>query len=122
MEKVPVWVTNFVFDYGTGALMISPFSMQILNSNNHASFLSKQEREQNYQIDYRFSLQCDLPIRDFIFVTSKGELRYTGNLLNYANSKEEAVEKVTTYLVNKKSGFESKSYHLRDWVFSRQRY
>ncbi|MBI5456605.1 leucine--tRNA ligase [Candidatus Kaiserbacteria bacterium] len=102
-EKIPIYVADYVLaHYGTGAIMAVP---------------AHDER------DFEFAKKFNLPIRDVI---SSGKIEtgtYTGEgrLVNSANfsgiDSKEARSKMTTEF-----GTQKKTYKLRDWIVSRQRY
>ncbi|MGG1216374.1 leucine--tRNA ligase [Priestia endophytica] len=107
-EKMPIWIADYVLaTYGTGAIMAVP---------------AHDER------DYEFAQAFDLPIKE---VVSGGDITkeaYTGNgahvnsdFLNGLD-KEEAIEKMISWLEENKKGEKKVTYRLRDWLFSRQRY
>jgi len=104
-EKLPIWISDYVLmDYGTGAVMSVP---------------AHDER------DYEFAKKFDLKI---LQVVEGDDLPFTssGKLINsdFLNGlqKEEAIDKIITYLEDKKIGKRDTRYKLRDWLFSRQRY
>ena len=104
-EKLPIWISDYVLmDYGTGAVMSVP---------------AHDER------DFEFAKKFDLKI---LQVVEGDELPFTssGKLINsdFLNGllKNDAIEKMITYLEDKKLGKRNTRYKLRDWLFSRQRY
>lgn len=107
-EKIPVWISDYVLaTYGTGAIMSVP---------------AHDER------DYEFAKKFDLKI---IAVLEGGDISkeaFTGDgthinsdFLN-GTDKTEGIEKIITFLEEKKIGKKTINYKLRDWLFSRQRY
>jgi len=107
-KKVPIWVADYVLiSYGTGAIMAVPA---------------------HDQRDYEFAQKFNLEI---IPVLEGGDLSteaFTGDG-NHINSdflnglgKEEAIQKMISWLEEKKLGMKQVNYKLRDWIFSRQRY
>lgn len=117
--KIPIWIADYVLaTYGTGAIMAVP---------------AHDER------DFEFARKFQLPIVQVIRAPdeAKGkgeESAYTGIGICF-NSKtpdksfsidgmpsDQAVEKITKWLEEKKIGKKSVQYKLRDWLFSRQRY
>ncbi len=114
-EKIPVWISDYVLlAYGTGAIMAVP----------------DHDRR-----DFEFATKFDLPIREVIY-SQKAERKKDGSLkkayleegklINSGAfnklSSQEAREKITQHLAQKKLGKKAVSYKLRDWIFSRQRY
>ncbi|MDO8521382.1 MAG: leucine--tRNA ligase, partial [bacterium] len=109
-EKIPVWVANYVLSgYGTGAIMAVP---------------AHDER------DFEFAKKYDLPIRMVICpnypepncpvldraYVGPGHLVESGKF--NGKTSEEAKALITQYA----DGSMKKTYKLKDWVFSRQRY
>lgn len=100
-EEIPVFIADYVLGhYGTGAIMAVP---------------AHDER------DFAFAKKFDLPIRN---VVQGGEAPYTGpgTLINSGGynglNNEEAKRKITEAV----GGRMIKTYRLRDWLISRQRY
>ena len=101
-ETIPVYIADYVLGhYGTGAIMAVP---------------AHDER------DFAFAQKYELSIKPVI--ESSLELPSTGfgTLINSGDfnglSSEEAKKKITESV----GGKETKTYKIRDWVFSRQRY
>lgn len=107
-EKMPIWIADYVLaTYGTGAIMAVP---------------AHDER------DYEFAQAFDLPIKEVVSGGDVTKEAYTGNgahvnseFLNGLD-KEEAIEKMISWLEKNKKGEKKVTYRLRDWLFSRQRY
>ena len=111
-EKVPVFVGDYVLStYGTGAVMGVP---------------AHDER------DFAFAKKYNLPIR--VVISEDGSevnnlnKAYTGNGIQI-NSGEfnginniEGQKRITKLIESKKFGEKTITYHLRDWLISRQRY
>jgi leucyl-tRNA synthetase len=109
-ERVPIWIAEFVLgDYGTGAVMGVP---------GHD------------QRDHDFARQHNIPIKKVIDVEGKSvgkeAVEEYGILVNsevYSGmSSQQAKKAILRDLENRNSGRKSISYHLRDWLISRQRY
>lgn len=112
-EEIPVFTADYVLmSYGTGAIMAVP---------------AHDER------DYDFATAYDLPIRLTIEPPADhegGAYIGDGKVINSANdslsinglSKDEAIEKITSWLAGAGIGQKAITYRLRDWLFSRQRY
>lgn len=112
-KRIPVWISDFVLgSYGTGAIMAVP---------------AHDER------DWEFAKKFGLPIIPVIKPEEEWDFEkkaYTEVERGVAvNSPEwnglapkEAIKRVIEWLEEKKIGKRSVSYHLRDWIFSRQHY
>ena len=126
-EKLPIWITNFVInEYGTGAVMINAFSPEIFGYQEIPNLVNEKELKQNKQIDYAFAVKYNLPIRK-IFQINNHEEDISGKfinspLINSLNNKNQAIEIINKHLKKEKKGRTGEFYHLKDWIFSRQRY
>ena len=114
-ERLPVWIADFVLPgYGSGAVMGVPA---------------------HDQRDYEFAKKFGLPVRRVISRDSEpGERQeaisaaYEGDgfLINSGAftglPNQVAIGKIADYLEQKQIGRRSVSYHMRDWLISRQRY
>ena len=107
-KRIPIWISDYVLmTYGTGAIMAVP---------------AHDSR------DYEFATKFGL---DIIPVLEGGDISkeaFTGDgkhvnsdFLNGLN-KEDAIEKITNWLEEKKIGQRKVNYKLREWIFARQRY
>lgn len=107
-EKMPIWIADYVLaSYGTGAIMAVP---------------AHDER------DFEFAKKFGLPIKEVVAGGNIEKEAYTGDgehinsgFLNGLN-KEEAINKMISWLEEKGIGTKKVTYRLRDWLFSRQRY
>lgn len=116
-ERIPIWAADYVLaDYGHGAVMAVPA---------------------HDQRDLDFALKFDLPVR-VVLDTSDTEnpaedpaqtgtaLAGDGVLVNSdilnGLRKAEAMAKIIEVLEAKGAGRAAKTYRLRDWLISRQRY
>ena len=108
-KEIPVWVSDYVLmNYGTGAIMAVP---------------AHDER------DYAFAKKFNI---DIIEVISGGDISkeaYTedgivinSDIINGIDNKEEAINKMISYMEENKIGHKEVNYRLQDWVFSRQRF
>jgi len=107
-EKIPVWLADFVLmSYGTGAIMGVP---------GHD------------QRDWDFAQKYGLEIKEVVSGGNVKEQPYVGNgnLVNSGEfngiNNEQAKKRITQFLKNKDLARSAVRYHLRDWIFSRQRY
>lgn len=112
-KEIPIWISDFVLaSYGTGAIMSVP---------------AHDER------DYAFAKKFDLPI--IPVVKPEGEWDFdkkayvevdTGKMINSepinGMDPKEAFSKMIEWLKEKGIGERASSYHIRDWIFSRQHY
>ena len=110
--ELPVWISDFVLaGYGTGAIMAVP---------------AHDER------DFEFAQQYGLPIRSVVQPDEEWDFSrqaYSGVDGTLVNSDilnglrvEQAIETSADWLTESGSGARAVSYHLRDWIFSRQHY
>ncbi len=111
-EELPIWISDFVLmSYGTGAIMAVP---------------AHDER------DYEFAKQHGLPVKPVVIPTGGWDFEgsaYTGLEGTLVNSgpitgmdPAQAILAVIRWLEEKGLGKQADSYHLRDWIFSRQHY
>lgn len=97
-KEIPIWISDFVLaSYGTGAIMSVP---------------AHDER------DHAFAKKFSLPIVPVINKEgwNYGEKAYT------ELGKGEEYKKMLEWVEKMGVGKRSSSYHLRDWIFSRQHY
>ncbi|BBM88359.1 leucine--tRNA ligase [Spirochaetota bacterium] len=116
-EKLPLYVANFVLaEYGTGAIMGCP---------------GQDAR------DYAFAKAHELPIKHVVCPADTNIETYKNKPPSEAFTEHGitinsqfltgiptalAIEKMTTYLEEKKLGRRKIQYKLKDWLISRQRY
>jgi leucyl-tRNA synthetase len=110
-QKIPVWIADYVLaGYGTGAIMAVPAHDQ-----------------RDWEFAKRFSLPM-IQVLEGESGESIDEQAHTGDgiLINsdFLNglSKDKAIQKMISWLEDKKLGAKKIQYKLRDWLFSRQRY
>ncbi|MEK7528051.1 MAG: leucine--tRNA ligase [Patescibacteria group bacterium] len=97
-QEIPIWISDFVLSsYGTGAIMAVP---------------AHDDR------DHAFANKFDLPI---VPVVSKDGWNFKEKAYIEVE-KGEKFEKMMKLIEEKGIGKRSTSYHLRDWIFSRQHY
>ncbi|RXZ02416.1 leucine--tRNA ligase [Fictibacillus sp. S7] len=107
-KRVPIWIADYVLaTYGTGAIMAVP---------------GHDER------DHEFAMKFELPIIEVVEGGDVSKEAYAGDG-KHVNSdfldgldKEEAINKINSWLEENKNGEKKITYRLRDWLFSRQRY
>ncbi|MDV7718738.1 leucine--tRNA ligase [Pediococcus ethanolidurans] len=107
-EKLPIWIADYVLaSYGTGAIMAVPA---------------------HDQRDWDFAKKFDLPIKPVIEGGNVEDAAYTEDGVHINSEflngmdKPTAINKMLTWLEDKKVGKKKVNYRLRDWIFSRQRY
>jgi leucyl-tRNA synthetase len=111
-EEIPVWISDFVLaSYGSGAIMSVP---------------AHDER------DFTFAKKYGLPIRPVVLPSQGWDFEagaYSGKDGTLINSGplnelevEDAIRRAIGWLEEKGLGEAAASYHLRDWIFSRQHY
>lgn len=107
-QQIPIWTADYVLtSYGTGAIMAVPA---------------------HDQRDWDFAKKFDLPITQVITGGDVEKEAYTGDgkLVNSGEftgtDSRLAITKVTQWLEEKGYGQAKVTYHLRDWLISRQRY
>jgi leucyl-tRNA synthetase len=112
-EKVPIWIADYALaTYGTGCVMAVP---------------GHDER------DFEFARRFNLPIRKVILQSGTNEsdelmqaFIEPGKMINSGifngMDSEEGIDKIISFLEEKKFGEKKINYRLRDWLISRQRY
>ena len=111
-QELPIWISDFVLlSYGTGAIMAVP---------------AHDER------DHQFAIQYGLPVQPVILPETEWDFAraaYTGMEGRVVNSDpinglapSDAIPAAIDWLASRGLGERAVSYHLRDWIFSRQHY
>ena len=123
-EEIPIWVADYVLmGYGTGAIMAVP---------------AHDTRDFEFAKEFNLPITCILDPKDADDKLRKQVLNgdacwpSDGVYIHSANSnegldinglsKEEGIQKVTSWLEEKNLGEGAVNYKIRDWLFSRQRY
>lgn len=107
-KEIPIWISDYVLvTYGTGVIMAVPA---------------------HDQRDYEFAKKFDL---DIIPVLEGGDIskeayvqdgtHINSEFLNGLN-KQDAINKIISWLEERKIGTKKINYKLREWIFARQRY
>ena len=111
-KEIPIWIADYVLmEYGTGAIMAVP---------------AHDER------DFIFAKKFNLPIKVVVRAenSKKGAdslpfveegVSCNSEFLNELSTRQ-AIQKMNSYIKEKKLGIPKVQYKLRDWIFSRQRY
>ena len=108
-KMIPIWIADYVLiSYGTGAIMAVP---------------AHDTR------DWEFAKKFNLPIIEVLKsevdvqnqAWTEDGIHVNSGFLDGLNKKD-AIEKMISFLEEKKIGKRAVNYKLRDWVFSRQRY
>ena len=107
-KEIPIWISDYVLaGYGTGAIMAVP---------------AHDTR------DYEFAKKFDIPI---IQVLEGGDISKEAFIEDgvHINSeflnglgKQEAIDQMIVWLEEHHVGKKQINYHIRDWIFARQRY
>ena len=107
-KLIPIYIANYVLSsYGTGAIMAVP---------------AHDTR------DYEFAKSHNLPIIQVLEGGDISKEAYTEDGIHINSSfldglnKEEAFNKIISYLEENKIGNKKVQYKLREWIFARQRY
>ncbi len=107
-KRVPIWISDYVLaSYGTGAIMAVP-----------------AHDERDYAFAKKFNLDI-IPVIDGGDITKEA---YTGDGIHINSgfldglNKEEAINKMISWLEENQIGAKKVSYRLREWIFARQRY
>ena len=106
--EIPIWISDYVLaSYGTGAIMAVP---------------AHDDR------DYAFAKKFNIPIIQVIAGGNIEENAYTGDGVHINSgfldglNKEDAINKMISWLEANGLGTKKVNYRLRDWIFARQRY
>lgn len=107
-KEIPIWIADYVLaTYGTGAIMAVPAHDQ-----------------RDYEFAKKFGLEI-LPVLeggDISKEAFEGDgLHINSDFLNGFN-KEEAIDKMLTFLEEKGIGEKKINYQFHEWIFARQRY
>ena len=107
--KIPVYIADYVLNtYGTGAIMSVPAH----DERDH-------EFAKKYDLPIIAVVKSDVDVQTEAF-SGDGE-HINSDFLNGLN-KTDAINKMISWLEDKKIGAKKVNYKLRDWLFSRQRY
>ncbi len=107
-EKIPIWISDYVLvTYGTGAIMAVPAHDQ-----------------RDYEFATKFGIKI-IPVLEGGDISKEAfvgdGLHINSEFLNGLN-KEDAINKIISWLEEQKIGYKKVNYKLREWIFARQRY
>ena len=126
-REIPIFIADYVsLDYGTGAIMAVPahdqrdfefakkYNLPIIKVVKPPEILPHSI---NRSAGIYGKIEEDI---EFEFYEGKG-VNINSGFLNGLETKE-AIKKIIRWLKENKLGGKRVNYHLRDWIFSRQRY
>ena len=107
-KQIPIWIADYVLsNYGTGAIMAVP-----------------AHDTRDYEFATKFGLDI-IPVLEGGDISKEAftedGLHINSDFLNGLN-KEDAIEKMLSWLEENKIGTKKVNYKLREWIFARQRY
>ena len=106
-KEIPIYIADYVLaSYGTGAIMAVP---------------AHDERDFEFATKYGIEIIPVLKSESDVLPMVEDGLHINSDFLDGLN-KEDAIEAMNTWLVDKGVGEPKVTYRLRDWLFSRQRY
>ena len=111
-KLLPIWIADYVLSsYGTGAIMAVP-----------------AHDERDYEFAKKFDLEIIQVLKDDSGLCNLEKEAYTGDGIHINSgfldglNKQDAIDKIISFLEEKTIGKKEVNYKLRDWIFSRQRY
>ena len=107
-KKIPIWISDYVLlSYGTGAIMAVP-----------------AHDERDYAFAKKFGLEI-VPVLDGGDISDEAfvgdGIHINSDFLNGLN-KQDAINKMISWIEEKNIGSKKVNYKLREWIFARQRY
>ena len=107
-KKIPIWISDYVLaSYGTGAIMAVP-----------------AHDERDYKFANKFNIEI-IPVLEGGDISKEAfigdGLHINSDFLNGLN-KQDAIDKMISWLEERKIGNKKVNYKLREWIFARQRY
>lgn len=107
-KEIPIWISDYVLStYGTGAIMAVP-----------------AHDERDYEFAKKFRIEI-IPVLEGGNVSKEA---FTGDGIHINSDflnglgKQEAIDKMISWLEEKSIGTKKINYKLREWIFARQRY
>lgn len=135
-ERLPIWTADYVLaDYGSGAIMAVP-----AHDQRDLDFARKFDLPIRVVVDTNAPVTGSIPVLELddqgvpilpdlpsVHPSETGEaLTGDGRMINSGPldglSKSNAIKRMTELLEAKGAGRAAKSYRIRDWLISRQRY
>ena len=111
-KLLPIWIADYVLSsYGTGAIMAVP-----------------AHDERDYEFARKFNLEIIQVLKDESGLCDIEKEAFTGDGIHINSgfldglNKQDAINKMISFLEEKKIGNKEVNFKLRDWIFSRQRY
>ena len=107
-KEIPIWISDYVLaSYGTGAIMAVP-----------------AHDERDYEFAKKFGIEI-IPVLEGGDIAKEAfvgdGIHINSDFLN-GLGKEEAIDKMISWLEERKIGTKKVNYKLREWIFARQRY
>ena len=107
-KEIPIWISDYVLStYGTGAIMAVP-----------------AHDERDYEFAKKFGIEI-IPVLEGGDVSKEAftedGIHINSDFLN-GLGKQEAIDKMISWLEEKGIGTKKVNYKLREWIFARQRY
>ena len=107
-KKIPIWISDYVLaTYGTGAIMAVP-----------------AHDERDYEFATKFGIEI-IPVLEGGDVSKEAfvgdGIHINSDFLNGLN-KQDGIDKMISWLEERKIGCKKINYKLREWIFARQRY
>lgn len=107
-KEIPIWISDYVLaSYGTGAIMAVP-----------------AHDERDYEFASKFGIEI-IPVLEGGDISKEAfvgdGVHINSDFLN-GLGKEEAINKMISWLEQKGIGTKKVNYKLREWIFARQRY
>ncbi len=107
-KKIPIWISDYVLcTYGTGSIMAVP-----------------AHDERDYEFAKKFGIEI-IPVLEGgnieVEAYTEDGIHINSEFLNGLN-KEDAINKINSWLEQNYIGHKEITYKLRDWIFARQRY
>ncbi len=113
-EEIPIYVADYaLMEYGTGAVMVVP---------------AHDQRDFEFAKKYKLPVRVVITPKDHKLKAQEMEMAYVeeGVLVNSGKfngmNNLDAIQKISEWMENEKTGKRAIHYKIRDWLISRQRY